>query len=160
MTLVKLCTVSFFFLEIKAFFIEWWILNIVAKLLGGIMQSYLGRSACARASTSWIQYSGKPGAKTCTGSLHLSGGHWCVISSLYLGLKQTEIAEILQHSCCAVHEQIIITTAIVFLCMFAFSVQRASFFAAADENHRPVSAASSSDQAEDQLTAQIKPYTG
>lgn len=44
--------------------------------------------------------------------------------------------------------------------MFAFSVQRASFFAAADENHRPVSAASSSDQAEDQLTAQIKPYTG
>ncbi|KAI1237856.1 hypothetical protein IHE44_0013946 [Lamprotornis superbus] len=42
----------------------------------------------------------------------------------------------------------------------AFEVQRASFFAAADENHRPVSAASSSDQAEDQLTAQIKPYTG
>ncbi|XP_010148477.1 PREDICTED: signal-induced proliferation-associated 1-like protein 1 [Eurypyga helias] len=42
----------------------------------------------------------------------------------------------------------------------AFEVQRASFFAAADENHRPVSAASSGDQAEDQLTAQIKPYTG
>ncbi|XP_027314115.1 signal-induced proliferation-associated 1-like protein 1 isoform X3 [Anas acuta] len=42
----------------------------------------------------------------------------------------------------------------------AFEVQRASFFAAADENHRPVSAASSSDQAEDQLSAQIKPYTG
>jgi len=41
-----------------------------------------------------------------------------------------------------------------------FSVQRASFFAVADENHRPVSAASSGDQAEDQLTAQIKPYTG
>lgn len=75
-------------------------------------------------------------------------------------LKQTEIAEMLQHSCCAVHEQIIITAAIVFLRMFDFSVQRASFFAAADENHRPVSAASSSDQAEDQLTAQIKPYTG
>lgn len=58
------------------------------------------------------------------------------------------------------HKQIIITAAFVFLCMFAFSVQRASFFAAADENHRPVSAASSGDQAEDQLTVQIKPYTG
>ena len=68
--------------------------------------------------------------------------------------------EILQCSCCTMHEQIIVTAAIVFLCMFAFPVQRASFFAAADENHRPVSAASSSDQAEDQLTAQIKPYTG
>lgn len=68
--------------------------------------------------------------------------------------------EILQCSYCAVHEQMIITAAIVFLYMFAFSVQRASFFAAADENHRPVSVASSSDQAEDQLTAQIKPYTG
>lgn len=75
-------------------------------------------------------------------------------------LKQTEIGEMQRRSCCAVHEQIIITAAIAFLCMFAFSVQRASFFAAADENHRPVSAASSSDQAEDQLTAQIKPYTG
>lgn len=54
----------------------------------------------------------------------------------------------------------VVTAAIVFLCMSVFSVQRASFFAAADENHRPVSAASSSDQAEDQLSAQIKPYTG
>lgn len=75
-------------------------------------------------------------------------------------LEPTEIADMLQRSCCAVHEQIIITAAIVFIRVFAFSVQRASFFAAADENHRPVSAASSSDQAEDQLTAQIKPYTG
>ncbi|TFK15168.1 mitochondria-eating protein [Platysternon megacephalum] len=42
----------------------------------------------------------------------------------------------------------------------AFEVQRASFFAASDENNRPVSAASNSDQIEDQLTAQMKPYTG
>ncbi|XP_043404000.1 signal-induced proliferation-associated 1-like protein 1 isoform X5 [Chelonia mydas] len=42
----------------------------------------------------------------------------------------------------------------------AFEVQRASFFAASDENNRPVSAASNSDQTEDQLTAQMKPYTG
>lgn len=48
----------------------------------------------------------------------------------------------------------------LFFSAHVFSVQRASFFAAADENHRPVSAASSSDQAEDQLSAQIKPYTG
>jgi len=68
--------------------------------------------------------------------------------------------EILQCSCCTTHEQTIITAAIFSLCIFAFSVQRASFFAAADENHRPVSVASSSDQTEDQLTAQIKPYTG
>uniref|UniRef100_A0A8D0FZM8 Signal induced proliferation associated 1 like 1 n=1 Tax=Sphenodon punctatus TaxID=8508 RepID=A0A8D0FZM8_SPHPU len=42
----------------------------------------------------------------------------------------------------------------------AFEDQRASFFAASDENHRPVSAASNSDQTEDQFSAQIKPYTG
>ncbi|XP_042705310.2 signal-induced proliferation-associated 1-like protein 1 isoform X2 [Chrysemys picta bellii] len=42
----------------------------------------------------------------------------------------------------------------------AFEVQRASFFAASDENNRPVSAASNSDQTEDQLTAQMKLYTG
>ncbi|XP_061467177.1 signal-induced proliferation-associated 1-like protein 1 isoform X3 [Rhineura floridana] len=42
----------------------------------------------------------------------------------------------------------------------AFEVQRASFFATSDENHRPVSVASNNDQAEDQLPAQIKPYTG
>ncbi|XP_075783411.1 signal-induced proliferation-associated 1-like protein 1 isoform X1 [Pelodiscus sinensis] len=41
----------------------------------------------------------------------------------------------------------------------AFEVQRASFFAASDEN-RPVSSASNSDQTEEQLTAQMKPYTG
>ncbi|XP_039390531.1 signal-induced proliferation-associated 1-like protein 1 isoform X2 [Mauremys reevesii] len=41
----------------------------------------------------------------------------------------------------------------------AFEVQRASFFAAGDENNRPVSAASNGDQTEDQLTAQMKPYT-
>ncbi|XP_007444182.1 signal-induced proliferation-associated 1-like protein 1 [Python bivittatus] len=42
----------------------------------------------------------------------------------------------------------------------AFEVQRASYFATSDENHRPVSVASSNDQAEDQLPAQMKPYTG
>ncbi|XP_062973684.1 signal-induced proliferation-associated 1-like protein 1 isoform X3 [Elgaria multicarinata webbii] len=42
----------------------------------------------------------------------------------------------------------------------AFEVQRASFFATSDENHRPVSVASNNDQAEDQLPAQMKPYTG
>ncbi|XP_033002458.1 signal-induced proliferation-associated 1-like protein 1 isoform X4 [Lacerta agilis] len=42
----------------------------------------------------------------------------------------------------------------------AFEVQRASFFATSDENHRPVSVASNSDQTEDQLPAQMKPYTG
>ncbi|XP_058017922.1 signal-induced proliferation-associated 1-like protein 1 isoform X2 [Ahaetulla prasina] len=41
----------------------------------------------------------------------------------------------------------------------AFEVQRASFFASNDENHRPISVASSNDQAEDQLPAQMKPYT-
>ncbi|XP_053167186.1 signal-induced proliferation-associated 1-like protein 1 isoform X3 [Hemicordylus capensis] len=41
----------------------------------------------------------------------------------------------------------------------AFEVQRASFFATTDENHRPVSVASNSDQAEDQLSVQLKPYT-
>ncbi|KAM3852972.1 signal-induced proliferation-associated 1-like protein 1 isoform 3-T5 [Vipera latastei] len=41
----------------------------------------------------------------------------------------------------------------------AFEVQRASFFATSDENHRPISVASSNDQAEDQLPAQMKPYT-
>ncbi|XP_032084227.1 signal-induced proliferation-associated 1-like protein 1 isoform X2 [Thamnophis elegans] len=41
----------------------------------------------------------------------------------------------------------------------AFEVQRASFFASSDENHRPISVASSNDQAEDQLSAQMKPYT-
>ncbi|XP_013921810.1 PREDICTED: signal-induced proliferation-associated 1-like protein 1 isoform X2 [Thamnophis sirtalis] len=41
----------------------------------------------------------------------------------------------------------------------AFEVQRASFFASSDENHRPISGASSNDQAEDQLSAQMKPYT-
>ncbi|XP_026564809.1 signal-induced proliferation-associated 1-like protein 1 isoform X3 [Pseudonaja textilis] len=40
----------------------------------------------------------------------------------------------------------------------AFEVQRASFFASGDENHRPISVASSNDQAEDQLAAQMKPY--
>uniref|UniRef100_A0A8C3RQX0 Signal induced proliferation associated 1 like 1 n=1 Tax=Chelydra serpentina TaxID=8475 RepID=A0A8C3RQX0_CHESE len=44
--------------------------------------------------------------------------------------------------------------------MKSLHVQRASFFAASDENNRPVSAASNSDQTEDQLTAQMKPYTG
>ncbi|XP_060543494.1 signal-induced proliferation-associated 1-like protein 1 isoform X2 [Pantherophis guttatus] len=41
----------------------------------------------------------------------------------------------------------------------AFEVQRASFFASSDENHRPISVASSNDQAEDQLPAQMKSYT-
>ncbi|XP_042309451.1 signal-induced proliferation-associated 1-like protein 1 isoform X2 [Sceloporus undulatus] len=41
----------------------------------------------------------------------------------------------------------------------AFEVQRASFFATGDENHRPVSVASNNDHAEDQIPAQIKPYT-
>ncbi|XP_077178772.1 signal-induced proliferation-associated 1-like protein 1 isoform X4 [Paroedura picta] len=41
----------------------------------------------------------------------------------------------------------------------AFEVQRASFFATGDENHRPVSVASNSDQAEDQLPVQMTPYT-
>lgn len=40
-----------------------------------------------------------------------------------------------------------------------FPVQRASFFAASDENHRPLSAASSSDQLEDQALAQMKSYS-
>ncbi|XP_056666701.1 signal-induced proliferation-associated 1-like protein 1 isoform X3 [Monodelphis domestica] len=40
----------------------------------------------------------------------------------------------------------------------AFEVQRASFFAASDENHRPLSAASNSDQLEDQAMAQMKSY--
>ncbi|XP_054826669.1 signal-induced proliferation-associated 1-like protein 1 isoform X2 [Eublepharis macularius] len=42
----------------------------------------------------------------------------------------------------------------------AFEVQRASFFATGDENHRPVSVASNSDQAEDQLPVQMMSYTG
>ncbi|XP_066487862.1 signal-induced proliferation-associated 1-like protein 1 isoform X2 [Tiliqua scincoides] len=42
----------------------------------------------------------------------------------------------------------------------AFEVQRASFFATSDENHRPVSVASNSDQVEDQLPAQMKSYAG
>nr|XP_056706764.1 signal-induced proliferation-associated 1-like protein 1 isoform X3 [Euleptes europaea] len=42
----------------------------------------------------------------------------------------------------------------------AFEVQRASFFSPGDENHRPVSVASNSDQAEDQLPVQMMPYTG
>ncbi|XP_070614645.1 signal-induced proliferation-associated 1-like protein 1 isoform X2 [Erythrolamprus reginae] len=41
----------------------------------------------------------------------------------------------------------------------AFEVQRASFFATSDENHRPISAASNNDQAEDQLPMQMKSYT-
>ncbi|XP_057344332.1 signal-induced proliferation-associated 1-like protein 1 isoform X7 [Manis pentadactyla] len=40
----------------------------------------------------------------------------------------------------------------------AYEVQRASFFAASDENHRPMSAASSSDQLEDQTLVQMKSY--
>ncbi|XP_027700543.1 signal-induced proliferation-associated 1-like protein 1 isoform X4 [Vombatus ursinus] len=40
----------------------------------------------------------------------------------------------------------------------AFEVQRASFFAASDENHRPLSAASNSDHLEDQVMAQMKSY--
>ncbi|XP_076979026.1 signal-induced proliferation-associated 1-like protein 1 isoform X2 [Tamandua tetradactyla] len=41
----------------------------------------------------------------------------------------------------------------------AYEVQRASFFAASDENHRPLSAASNSDQLEDQPMAQMKSYS-
>uniref|UniRef100_A0A8I3WTR9 Signal induced proliferation associated 1 like 1 n=1 Tax=Callithrix jacchus TaxID=9483 RepID=A0A8I3WTR9_CALJA len=41
----------------------------------------------------------------------------------------------------------------------AYEVQRASFFAASDENHRPLSAASNSDQLEEQALAQMKPYS-
>ncbi|XP_045144122.1 signal-induced proliferation-associated 1-like protein 1 [Echinops telfairi] len=41
----------------------------------------------------------------------------------------------------------------------AYEVQRASFFAANDENHRPLSAASNSDQLEDQTLAQMKSYS-
>ncbi|XP_057586436.1 signal-induced proliferation-associated 1-like protein 1 isoform X1 [Hippopotamus amphibius kiboko] len=40
----------------------------------------------------------------------------------------------------------------------AYEVQRASFFAASDENPRPLSAASNSDQLEDQALAQMKSY--
>ncbi|XP_074091924.1 signal-induced proliferation-associated 1-like protein 1 isoform X4 [Macrotis lagotis] len=40
----------------------------------------------------------------------------------------------------------------------AFEVQRASFFAASDENHRPLSAASNSDHLEDQAMVQMKSY--
>lgn len=42
----------------------------------------------------------------------------------------------------------------------AFEVQRASFFATNDENHRPVSVASNNDQVEDQLPPQMKSYAG
>lgn len=42
---------------------------------------------------------------------------------------------------------------------YLFPVQRASFFAASDENHRPLSAASNSDQLEDQALAQMKSYS-
>ncbi|XP_070233725.1 signal-induced proliferation-associated 1-like protein 1 isoform X3 [Bos mutus] len=41
----------------------------------------------------------------------------------------------------------------------AYEVQRASFFAASDENHRPLSAAASSDQLEDQALVQMKSYS-
>ncbi|XP_049626250.1 signal-induced proliferation-associated 1-like protein 1 isoform X3 [Suncus etruscus] len=41
----------------------------------------------------------------------------------------------------------------------AYEVQRASFFAASDENHRPLSAASNSDQLEDQALVQMKSYS-
>ncbi|XP_006865627.1 PREDICTED: signal-induced proliferation-associated 1-like protein 1-like isoform X3 [Chrysochloris asiatica] len=41
----------------------------------------------------------------------------------------------------------------------AYEVQRASFFAVSDENHRPLSAASNSDQLEDQALAQMKSYS-
>ncbi|XP_015275559.1 PREDICTED: signal-induced proliferation-associated 1-like protein 1 isoform X2 [Gekko japonicus] len=44
--------------------------------------------------------------------------------------------------------------------MKSLHVQRASFFATGDENHRPVSVASNSDQAEDQLPVQMTSYTG
>ncbi|XP_038621413.1 LOW QUALITY PROTEIN: signal-induced proliferation-associated 1-like protein 1 [Tachyglossus aculeatus] len=42
----------------------------------------------------------------------------------------------------------------------AFEVQRASFFAANEENHRPLSAASNIDQLEDQSAASLKSYAG
>ncbi|XP_012782185.2 signal-induced proliferation-associated 1-like protein 1 isoform X1 [Ochotona princeps] len=41
----------------------------------------------------------------------------------------------------------------------AYEVQRASFFAASEENHRPLSAASTSDQLDDQALAQMKSYS-
>ncbi|XP_049562168.1 signal-induced proliferation-associated 1-like protein 1 isoform X8 [Orcinus orca] len=41
----------------------------------------------------------------------------------------------------------------------AYEVQRASFFAASDENHRPLSAASNNDQLEEQALAQMKSYS-
>ncbi|XP_055449230.1 signal-induced proliferation-associated 1-like protein 1 isoform X2 [Psammomys obesus] len=41
----------------------------------------------------------------------------------------------------------------------AYEVQRASFFAASDENHRPLSAASNSDQLEEQGLVQMKSYS-
>ncbi|XP_021102711.1 signal-induced proliferation-associated 1-like protein 1 isoform X7 [Heterocephalus glaber] len=41
----------------------------------------------------------------------------------------------------------------------AYEVQRASFFAASDENHCPLSAASSSDQLEEQALVQMKSYS-
>ncbi|XP_063117619.1 signal-induced proliferation-associated 1-like protein 1 isoform X4 [Rattus norvegicus] len=41
----------------------------------------------------------------------------------------------------------------------AYEVQRASFFAASDENHRPLSAASNSDQLEEQALVQMKSYS-
>ncbi|KAM7159481.1 signal-induced proliferation-associated 1-like protein 1 isoform 1-T3 [Molossus nigricans] len=41
----------------------------------------------------------------------------------------------------------------------AYEVQRASFFAASEEHHRPMSAASNSDQLEDQALAQMKSYS-
>ncbi|KAM6171108.1 signal-induced proliferation-associated 1-like protein 1 isoform 7-T7 [Erethizon dorsatum] len=41
----------------------------------------------------------------------------------------------------------------------AYEVQRASFFAASDENHRPLSAASNSDQLEEQALVQRKSYS-
>ena len=43
--------------------------------------------------------------------------------------------------------------------LLSFLVQRASFFAASDENHRPLSAASNSDQLEDQALVQMKSYS-
>ncbi|XP_029454599.1 signal-induced proliferation-associated 1-like protein 1 isoform X1 [Rhinatrema bivittatum] len=42
----------------------------------------------------------------------------------------------------------------------AFEVQRASLFSSTEENHRPMSAASMSDQMESQPTPQTKPYIG
>ncbi|XP_051052230.1 signal-induced proliferation-associated 1-like protein 1 isoform X3 [Phodopus roborovskii] len=41
----------------------------------------------------------------------------------------------------------------------AYEVQRASFFAASDENHRPLSAASNSEQLEEQALVQMKSYS-